>query len=72
MERSKLSQYYYLACDRVHEAVDSLYESLHDVDGTPLCDPDSVIDSVIHTRRIISEELDLVKSIVKEYEEAND
>jgi hypothetical protein len=72
MERSKLSQYYYLACDRVHEAVDSLYESLHDVDGIPLCDPDSVIDSVIHTRRIISEELDLVKSIVKEYEEAND
>lgn len=72
MERYKLSQYYFLACDRVHEAIDTLYESLHDADGQPLCDPDSVIDSVIHARRTISEELDLVKSIVKEYEDTHD
>jgi hypothetical protein len=48
--------------------MDDLYEALHDEDGKPLTDLESVIDIVSSSRKEIYEELDIIKSIVAEYE----
>ena len=69
MEISRVSSYYFFACDRVHEVMDDLYESLHDKDGNPITDLESVIDVVASSRKEIYEELDMIKSIVAEYED---
>tara|TARA_R100000149_G_scaffold63157_1_gene33940 strand:- start:191 stop:421 length:231 start_codon:yes stop_codon:yes gene_type:complete len=69
MEISRVSSYYFIACDRVHEVMDDLYESLHDKDGNPITDLESVIDVVANSRKEIYEELDMIKSIVAEYED---
>ena len=69
MEISRVSSYYFIACDRVHEVMDDLYESLHDKDGNPMTDLESVIDIVANSRKEIYEELDMIKSIVAEYED---
>ena len=69
MEISRVSSYYFIACDRVHEVMDDLYESLHDKDGNPITDLESVIDIVANSRKEIYEELDMIKSIVAEYED---
>ena len=69
MEISRVSSYYFIACDRVHEVMDDLYESLHDLDGNPNTDLESVIDVVANSRKEIYEELDMIKSIVAEYED---
>jgi|DEB0MinimDraft_10_1074344.scaffolds.fasta_scaffold14199_3 predicted RecB family endonuclease len=68
METFRLSSYYLIACDRVHQVMDDLYEALHDEDGKPLTDLESVIDIVSSSRKEIYEELDIIKSIVAEYE----
>jgi|TARA_Y100000114_G_scaffold121639_1_gene116849 hypothetical protein len=49
--------------------MDDLYESLHDKDGNPITDLESVIDVVANSRKEIYEELDMIKSIVAEYED---
>ncbi len=49
--------------------MDDLYEALHDENGDPLHDAESVIDVVASTRKEIYEELDMIKSIVAEYED---
>tara|TARA_R100001460_G_scaffold5106_2_gene14220 strand:- start:153 stop:323 length:171 start_codon:yes stop_codon:yes gene_type:complete len=49
--------------------MDDLYESLHDKDGNPITDLESVIDIVANSRKEIYEELDMIKSIVAEYED---
>ena len=49
--------------------MDDLYEALHDENGDPLHDTESVIDVVASTRKEIYEELDMIKSIVAEYED---
>jgi hypothetical protein len=49
--------------------MDDLYEALHDKNGDPLQDTESVIDVVASTRKEIYEELDMIKSIVAEYED---
>ena len=36
MEISKLSMMYFIACDRMHQIVDDLYEDLHEELGGPL------------------------------------
>jgi hypothetical protein len=69
MEAYRLSSYYLIACDRVHQVMDDLYEALHDKNGDPLQDTESVIDVVASTRKEIYEELDMIKSIVAEYED---
>lgn len=68
MEPSRISSYYLMACDRVHQVVDELYESLHNEKGEPIKDLESVVDFVTASRKQIYEELDLIKSIVSEYE----
>ena len=72
MEISRVSFYYFIACDRVHEVMDDLYESLHDKEGNPITDLESVIDVVANSRKEIYEELDMIKSIVAEYEDTQD
>jgi len=69
MDAYRLSYYYLIACDRVHGVMDDLYEALHDENGDPLYDKESVIDVVSSTRKEIYEELDFMKSIVAEYED---
>lgn len=69
MEISRVSSYYFIACDRVHEVMDDLYEALHDLNGNPNTDLESVIDVVANSRKEIYEELDMIKSIVAEYED---
>tara|TARA_R100000406_G_scaffold21043_1_gene13019 strand:+ start:3741 stop:3962 length:222 start_codon:yes stop_codon:yes gene_type:complete len=71
MERSKLSEYYSLASLKVHALIDELYESLHDEQGEPLTEYEDVLDTVLRVRKSMFEELDLIKSIVREFEEVS-
>jgi len=71
MERSKqsLSDYYSIACLRMHALINDMYESLHEDDGTPIGDYDEVLDSIMSVRKEMFEELDLIKSICREFNE---
>lgn len=71
MDPYKLSEYYGIACERVHEVIDDLYEALHDDEGEPIKAMSNVVDSLVSARRTIAEELDLIKSIISEYAEHN-
>ena len=68
MERSKLSEYFYIACDRIHQVIDDLFESLHDEKGEPIMTTEQVEKAMEGVRAALYQELDLIKSIVDEYE----
>jgi len=68
MEISKLSWYYYHACDRIHEVVDDLYESLHKETGVPKEELTSIEEAMKGVKVAIYQELDLIKSAVDEHE----
>ena len=68
METSKLSEYFFLACDRIHQVIDDLYESLHDEDGESLLKAEEVEQAMEGIKSAIYQELDLIKSVVDEYE----
>ena len=68
MERSKLSEYFCIACDRIHQVIDDLFESLHDENGEPLMTTEQVEKAMEGVRAALYQELDLIKSIVDEYE----
>lgn len=73
MEISKLSWYYYHACDRMHEIVDDLYEALHKETGIPREELAQVEEAMEGVKTAIYHELDLIKSAVDEHEsEAKD
>jgi|TARA_R100000479_G_scaffold76040_1_gene36943 hypothetical protein len=73
MEISKLSWYYYHACDRIHEIVDDLYEALHKEEGVPMELTGEVEEAMEGVKTAIYHELDLIKSAVDEHEsEAKD
>jgi|TARA_R100000458_G_C8215873_1_gene201853 hypothetical protein len=73
MEISKLSWYYYHACDKIHEIVDDLYEALHKEEGVPMELTGEVEEAMEGVRTAIYHELDLIKSAVDEHEsEAKD
>ena len=73
METSKLSWYYYHACDKIHEIVDDLYEALHKEEGVPMELTGEVEEAMEGVRTAIYHELDLIKSAVDEHEsEAQD
>jgi|TARA_R100001129_G_scaffold185944_2_gene175819 hypothetical protein len=73
MEISKLSWYYYHACDKIHEIVDDLYEALHKEEGIPMELTGEVEEAMEGVRTAIYHELDLIKSAVDEHEsEAKD
>jgi Mg2+ and Co2+ transporter CorA len=69
MERFELSEYYSLACLKVHTLIDELYESLHSETGEPIHNYDEIMESLMRIRKSMFEELDIIKSIVKEYNE---
>lgn len=64
-----LSQVYQGACNRMHEACTSLYESLHDLDGEPVTDVAAVYDAVSVYRKWLLVEADLVREAVKQHTE---
>ena len=68
MEISKLSWYYYHACDKIHEIVDDLYEALHKEEGVPMELTGEVEEAMEGVKRAIYHELDLIKSAVDEHE----
>ena len=68
MEISKLSWYYYHACDNIHEIVDDLYEALHKEEGVPMELTGEVEEAMEGVKRAIYHELDLIKSAVDEHE----
>jgi hypothetical protein len=73
MEISKLSWYYYHACDKIHEIVDDLYEALHKEEGVPMELTGEVEEAMEGVKTAIYHELDLIKSAVDEHEsEAKD
>ena len=67
MEISKLSWYYYHACDRIHEIVDDLYEALHKEEGVPMELTGEVEEAMEGVKTAIYHELDLIKSAVDEH-----
>jgi hypothetical protein len=68
MEISKLSWYYYHACDRIHEIVDDLYEALHAEEGVPMELTGEVEEAMEGVKTAIYHELDLIKAAVDEHE----
>ena len=68
METSKLSDYVYLACDRIHQVIDDLYEALHDEEGKPLLSTDDVEQAMDGIKTSVYQELDLIKAVIDEYE----
>ena len=68
MEISKLSWYYYHACDRIHEIVDDLYEALHKEEGIPMELTGEVEEALKDVKSLIWHEIDLIKSAVDEFE----
>jgi len=68
MEISKLSWYYYHACDRIHEIVDDLYEALHKEEGVPMEQLGEVEKAMEGVKSAIFHELDLIQSAVDEHE----
>tara|TARA_R100001129_G_scaffold45650_1_gene31194 strand:- start:339 stop:566 length:228 start_codon:yes stop_codon:yes gene_type:complete len=68
MEISKLSWYYYHACDKIHEIVDDLYEALHKDEGVPMELTGEVEEAMEGVKKAIYHELDLIKSAVDEHE----
>ena len=68
MEKSKLSSYYYLACDRIHQNVDDLYEAVHDEVGGSVETSDEVEEAIGGVKTLIWHEIDLIKSAIDEHE----
>ena len=68
MEISKLRAYYHLACDRIHQIVDDLYEAVHDEVGLPLETSEEVEEALKDVKSLIWHEIDLIKSAVDEFE----
>lgn len=67
MEKSKLSFYYYLACDRIHQIVDDLYEAVHDEVGGPVEASEDVERALGDVKTLIWHEIDLIRSAVDEH-----
>ena len=69
METSKLSELYFIDCNRVHEVIDDLYEALHEETGVPIRELEGVEEAMEGVRAAVYQELDLIKSAVSEYED---
>jgi hypothetical protein len=69
MEISKLSMMYFIACDRMHQIVDDLYEALHEELGEPLGEWEKVEEAMDGVNLAIYQELDLIKTAVHEHED---
>jgi hypothetical protein len=69
MKTSRLSQLFFIACDRIHQAVDDLYESIHNEAGEPIRDTDFIEEALTELKTAVYHELDLIKSAVDEHSE---
>ena len=72
MKNSKVSETYFIACERIHNAADMLYESLHEDDGEALTELEDVLIQIKSFRDWVNIEIDLVREICKEYEKDED
>lgn len=70
MEKSKLSWMFHFACSRIHDVVDDMYEALHNESGDPQESISLVHEVVQEAKKNIYEELDLIKTVIDEYEES--
>lgn len=68
METSKLSEMFFVACDRIHQVVDDLYEALHEDKGLPKENWSQVEEVMDDVKAAIYQELDLIKSLLDEHE----
>tara|TARA_R110002167_G_scaffold134254_3_gene319716 strand:- start:404 stop:625 length:222 start_codon:yes stop_codon:yes gene_type:complete len=68
MKNSTVSETYFKACERIHDAADMLYESLHKDDGDALTELDDVLIEIKSFRDWVNIEIDLVREICKEHE----
>lgn len=68
METSKLSTMFFIACDRIHQTIDDLYEALHNEKGVPQEKWSQVEEVMDEVKTAIYHELDLIKSALDEHE----
>jgi hypothetical protein len=71
MERSEVSKTYFVACDMIHDFSNDLYESLHDDNGSPITDTDTVKGIIKLSKSKLYQELDLITEVTIEYNEQN-
>ena len=67
MEKSKLSSYYFIACDRIHQIVDDLYEALHKETGLPIETSVEVDEALEGVLSAIYQEIDLIRTVADEH-----
>ena len=67
MDTKSLSQTYFLATSRMHNAATNLYESLHDEAGNPRTDAERLHNTKRKFKRDIDMEFDMVRSALLEY-----
>jgi len=68
MNNKKVSETYFHACERIHDAADMLYESLHNDDGNAVTEFNEVLNKIKDFRDWVNIEIDLVREACKEYE----
>ena len=69
MNNSVVSETYFKACERIHNAADMLYESLHeDERGEAITELNEVLKKIKDFRDWVNIEIDLVREICKEHE----
>jgi repressor of nif and glnA expression len=71
MDEVKLSEMYSLATQRMHTIITELYESLHDEGGKPKTTEGAIIIEISKISKTFREELSLIKSAQKEYDDFN-
>lgn len=59
----------HFACDRIHDLVDDMYESLHTSEGDPIEESAAVYDLVAQFKYNVNEELDLIRTASDEHDE---
>ena len=67
MDIKLLSQTYFLATSRMHNAATNLYESLHDEAGNPRTDAERLHNTIRKFKKDIDMEFDMVRSALLEY-----
>ena len=68
MKNDTVSTTYFQACERIHDAADMLYESLHEEEGDAITELSEVLIKIKDFRDWVNIEIDLVREICKEHE----
>lgn len=67
--RASLGGVYFIALDRVQALTTELYEELFDKNGNPIEDLEKIVSAVMHYRKRVNIEIDMVKSACREVNE---